>query len=79
MHSQDPHANRQRIGDEVVTADELAKGDIVYFERVAPNRVVVRAMTDEVLASYDGPLFVVAAIDATGVARFLEVSRDDVE
>ena len=71
--------NRLRVGDQVVTADDLAEGDIAYFERVGPNRVVVRAMTDELLRQYSGPIFAVIGIDAKGLAQFQEVSREDVE
>lgn len=71
--------NRLRVGDQVVTADDLAEGDIAYFERVGLDRVVVRAMTDEVLRQYSGPIFAVIGFDAKGVAQFQEVSREDVE
>jgi hypothetical protein len=67
------------VGDDVVTADDLANGDIVYFERVARNRVVVRQVTHESLATYDGPIFTVIIRDASGKADFKQVSRDDVE
>jgi len=67
------------VGDDVVTADDLTDGDIVYFDRVAPNRVVVRLVTREFLATYGGVIFAVAILDASGKAHFRQISRDDVE
>ena len=64
--------------DEVITADDLRNSDIVYFERVAPNRVVVRAMTQDLIATHPGRIFVVR-LAGPGLATFHEVSRDDVE
>lgn len=67
------------VGDQVVTADSLMNGDIVYFDRIAPDRVVVRLVTHELLATYDGPIFAVVMEDGSRNAGFRLVSRDEVE
>jgi len=67
------------LGANVVTADDLSNGDIVYFERVTPNRVVVRLVAHDMLATYSGPIFAVVIRDASGKADFRQVSRDDLE
>ncbi len=67
------------VGDSVVAADDLRDGDIVYFERVAPNHIIIRLVTHEFLVAYTGPIFAVVVGDASGKADFREVSRDDVE
>lgn len=75
-----PHPDdRPTVGDTVVTAADLTDGDIVYFERLAPNRIAIRLVTHEFLATYSGPIFAVTIRDPSGKATFTEMSRDDVE
>ena len=68
-----------QVGDYIELADALTAGDIVYFERVAPSRVLVHAMTSELLQSYTGPLFILEVGNGASSARFRQVSREDVE
>lgn len=70
---------RPGVGDEVEAGDDLRPGDIVYFDHAAPHRIVIRAMTQDVLRRHDGPIFLVVAGDAPGQLGFHEVSRHDVE
>lgn len=67
------------VGDDVELIDTLSSGDVVYFERVEPTRVLVHAMTTDMFRSYKGPLFILDLGDRTGCARFVQVPRDQVE
>lgn len=67
------------IGDDVELADALSAGDIVYFDRVGPSRVLVHAVTKEVLQAFSGPLFILELGNCPSSARFRPVSRDDLE
>jgi len=67
------------LGDSVVTADDLSHGDIVYFVRVAPDRVVARLVTHDLLATYGGPIFAVVVRDSFGRVNFTQISHGDVE
>jgi hypothetical protein len=60
-------------------AEELEVGDIVYFERTEAGLVMIRAVTDEILASYGGPVFLLSGVDESGAAIFDQIGRDEFE
>ena len=67
-----------QLGDTMEIAEAMAIGDVVYFDRTSEGVVMIRVVTEEVLAAYDGPIFLLAGVDASGAASFTPVSRDDV-
>lgn len=44
-------------GDHLEATTEIRRGDVVCFERTAPDRVLLRALTPDELASHDGPAY----------------------
>jgi hypothetical protein len=62
-------------GDEVDVVTEIRRHDIVCWERVSENKLIMRALSQEEAASYRGRKFQVDKGDEPGSLKYIEVER----
>ena len=64
------------VGDRVVAADDLAIGDLVWFDTSQPGLVLIRKVLTAALRQTTGRVYGVGPGDAPGSCAFAPIGTD---